>query len=76
MNPLAHKDDRVRLLNSALLFGLVHVGFFSATTLRPPCACCSASRCAARSWQWSPPCGVTYAKVAACVERRHERGSC
>jgi hypothetical protein len=39
MNPLAHKDDRVRLLNSALLFGLVHVGlgFFgneSATPLR------------------------------------------
>lgn len=28
MNPLAHKDDRVRLLNSALLFGLVHVGLF------------------------------------------------
>ena len=39
INPLAHKDDRVRLLNSALLFGLVHIGllFFGndgATPLR------------------------------------------
>ncbi|MDP2340873.1 MAG: hypothetical protein Q8O67_07950 [Deltaproteobacteria bacterium] len=39
INPLAHKDDRVRLLNSGLLFGLVHIGllFFGnegATPLR------------------------------------------
>ncbi len=28
INPLAHKDDRLRLLNSALLFALVHIGLF------------------------------------------------
>ena len=49
INPLAHKDDRVRLMNSALLFGLVHIGllFFgneSATPLRLAlsfAACCA-----------------------------------
>ena len=28
MNPLAHKDPKIRLLNSGLFLGLLHIGLF------------------------------------------------
>ena len=39
MNPLAHKDPKVRLLNSGLVLGVLHIGLFflgneNATPLR------------------------------------------
>lgn len=28
MNPLAHKDPKIRLLNSGLFLGILHIGLF------------------------------------------------